>query len=408
MAIRERMKPGTRLLTAVGLYHFANDGALAVLPLVLPVIKLRFDLSYTDIGALTAAGLLVTLVVQLLVSQYAHRFSPVRALTLGMATMFLFASMMVFVWDFASLLVFVIGMRIGAAVYHPLGLALVAQKYANGKIDMAMGVQSSLGDMGVFLAFVTTGALGAIFDWQSSFALWGAICLTAAIVGVALKVGSDAGYAPAGHDSRADMSWRDALGRIGILLVPLTVGGAGYNIIVNYAPLMLQDAYGLDIGIYALVIALWVGTGAIFTLIFGQITSKVGRGNAIVSSYALIIASGLMIALSTSRWIVVLAMFLYGVGLFMTYPALFAYVTERTGNRRSERAFGIVFTAQLTGGFLFSFICGVLADAYTIKAPFVVLSAIGAVAMVVTGLYLARRKPESPKTEASAANITLR
>jgi FSR family fosmidomycin resistance protein-like MFS transporter len=390
------MKPGAKLLTAVGLYHFANDGALAVLPLVLPVIKLKFDLSYTDVGTLTGLGLVVTLAVQLLVSQYAHRFSAVRALTLGMATMFVFAVMMVFVWDFASLLVFVIGMRIGAAVYHPLGLALVAQRYANGKIDMAMGVQSSLGDMGVFLAFVTTGALGAIFDWQSSFALWGAICLTAALVGISLKIGSDPADAPEAGRARNDMTWGDAFSRIGILLIPLTVGGAGYNIIVNYAPLMLQDAYGLEIGIYALVIALWVGTGAVFTLIFGHITSSVGRGKAILASYVLIIASGLIIVLSESLLLAVLAMFLYGVGLFMTYPALFAYVTELTGGRRSERAFGIVFTAQLTGGFLFSFVCGVLSDAYTIKAPFLVLSVIGAVAMVGTGIHLSRKGVGTP------------
>jgi MFS family permease len=300
--------------------------------------------------------------------------------------------MMVFVWNFASLLVFVIGMRIGAAVYHPLGLALVASRFGNGKIDMAMGIQSSLGDMGVFLAFVTTGALGVIFDWQSSFALWGAICLSAAVIGIALKIGSEEDSDVGKLVARNDLSWGDALKRIGLLIVPLTVGGAGYNIIINYAPLMLQDLYGLEIGQYALVIALWVGTGAVFTLIFGRLTSRVGRGNAIIASYVLVLVSGVMIWAVDSLWVAVLAMFLYGVGLFMTYPALFAYIVEMTGGKRSERAFGIVFTAQLTGGFVFSFICGALADVYDIKTPFMVLSAIAAVALAVTAYYLAGRK----------------
>ncbi|MFH0815615.1 MAG: MFS transporter [Methanobacteriota archaeon] len=386
------MNRDSRLLTAVGLYHFANDGALAVLPLVLPVIKLKFGLTYTDIGTLTAAGLVATLLVQLMVSQFAHRFRAVRSLTIGMATMFMFAVMLVFVWSYASLLVFVIGMRIGAAVYHPIGLALVASRFGNGKIDMAMGIQSSLGDMGVFLAFITTGALGAIFDWQSSFALWGAICLAAAIVGIALKMGTDEDSQIGRTVAHNDLSWREALKRIGILIVPLTVGGAGYNIIINYAPLMLQDLYGLEIGQYALAIALWVGTGAAFTLIFGRITSRVGRGKAIMASYVLVLVSGLLVWAVDSLWMAVLAMFLYGVGLFMTYPALFAYITEMTGGKRSERAFGIVFTAQLTGGFVFSFICGVLSDMYDIKTPFVVLSAIAAVALAVTAYYLATVK----------------
>jgi FSR family fosmidomycin resistance protein-like MFS transporter len=389
------MRPGTKLLSAVGFYHFANDGTLAVLPLVLPIIRLRFGLSYTDVGTLTAAGLVVTLSVQLLVSHHSRRFDALNALTAGMAVMLVFTAMMVMVWDFASLLVFVIGMRIGAAVYHPLGLAMVAKNFGNGDIDMAMGVQSSLGDMGVFLAFVTTGALGAIFNWQSSFALWSAICLAAALVGIGMNVVREE-PAPAGRRiEETDLTWREAASRLGVLFIPLAVGGAGYNIIVNFAPLMLQDEYGLAIGSYALVIALWVGTGAAFTLIFGKISLKVGRGRTISASYILIIASGLMIAFTDDIQVAILAMFFYGMGLFMTYPALFSYVTELTDGRRSEKAFGLVFTAQLTGGFAFSFICGVSSDMFGIKSPFLILSAMAALALIVTGHYLfrVRRRP---------------
>jgi MFS family permease len=95
-------------------------------------------------------------------------------------------------------------------------------------------------------------------------------------------------------------------------------------------------------------------------------------------------------------------MFLYGAGLFMTYPALFAYIVEMTGGQRSERAFGIVFTAQLAGGFVFSFLCGVLADAFGIKTPFVVLSVIAGVALAVTGHYLAGHRPDKGAGESQA------
>ena len=384
------MKSDSKLLTAVGLYHFANDGSLAVLPLVLPVIKLKFNLSYTDIGILTGVGLIVTLLVQILVSELANRFRAVRVLTLGMTTMLLFSAMMVFVWNYASLLVFVIGMRIGAAAYHPLGLALVAKRFGNGDIDMAMGVQSSSGDLGVLLAFLTTGALGVIFDWQSSFALWGGICLAAAVVGISFKIGTDESSPCEILVRDAELSWSDAFHRIGILIIPLTVGGAGYNILVNYAPLMLQAIYNLEIGQYALIIALWVGTGATFTLIFGRISTKFGRGRAIILSYILVLLSGLLILFTTNLAITILAMFLYGVGLFMTYPALFAYVTESTGGKRSERAFGIVFTCQLSGGFVASYLSGVLSDAYNIRMPFLLLSIIAAIALCVTSYYLVK------------------
>jgi FSR family fosmidomycin resistance protein-like MFS transporter len=386
------MKPGSRLLAAVGVYHFANDGALTVLPLVLPILKGLFEISYTEIGVLTAAGLAITLVVQLLVSEFAHRFSAERALAGGMVVMFISATMMLFVWNYASLLIFVVGMRIGAAAYHPLGLALVARRFNGEKIDMAMGIQSSAGDAGVFLAFITTGVIGSVFGWRSSFGLWGAICLAAAVVGIALRAGLDEPTASkALPRDPSEPGWGATAKRIGILLVPLTVGGAGYNIIVNYGPLMLSDAYGMAIWQYTLVVALWVGTGAIFTLIFGRITSRFGRGNAILASYVILAAAGLLIWFLSSVWVAALAMFLFGVSLFMTYPALFAYVTELTGGRRTEKAFGIVFTAQLSGGFIFSFLCGMVADSYGIKSPFVILSVIALVALAVTAYYLARQ-----------------
>jgi len=384
------MRPGSRLLAAVGMYHLANDGSLIVMPLLLPVIRTFVPMSYTQIGVLTATGLVVTLLMQLVVSQFAHRFSAVKVLTLGMAVLALFSVMMAFVSDYASLLVFVIGMRLGAAAYHPLGLALVAHRFGGERIDMAMGVQSSAGDIGVFAAFVTTGLLGALLGWQSAFVLWGAICIAAALTGLGLGVSSEE-RPHAGLDSEPSWSW--AFERVAPLIVPLTVGGAGYNIIVNYAPLMFGDAYGLGIGEYTAIIAMWVGVGATFTLVFGKISTRFGRGRAIVTSYLLIIAAGLLVWFLTPLWVAVVAMFMLGAGLFMTYPALFAYVTERAGGKRSEKAFGIVFTAQLTGGFVLSYVCGVVADIYGIKTPLLILAIIALVALCFASYYIARLRP---------------
>ncbi|MBI5001399.1 MAG: MFS transporter [Euryarchaeota archaeon] len=384
------MRPGSRLLAAVGMYHLANDGSLTVLPLLLPVIRAFVPMTYTQIGILTATGLIATLLMQLAVCQFAHRFSAAKALTLGMAVLALFSVMMAFVTSYASLLVFVIGMRLGAAAYHPLGVALVAHRFSGERIDMAMGVQSSAGDIGVFMAFVTTGLLGALLGWQSAFVLWGAICLAAALTGLGLGIASEE-RPRVGLGSEPSWSW--TFRRVAPLIVPLTIGGAGYNIIVNYAPLMFGDAYGLGIGEYTAIIAMWVGVGAVFTLVFGRISTRFGRGRAIVTSYLLIIAAGFLVWFLTPLWAAVVAMLMLGAGLFMTYPALFSYVTELTGGKRSEKAFGIVFTAQLTGGFILSYVCGVVSDIYGIKTPFLILGIIALAALCFASYYLARLRP---------------
>lgn len=393
------MKSDSKLLTAIGLYHLANDGTLIVLPLLLPVIRTFIPMTYTQIGILTAIGLIVTLVSQLFVSEFAHRLKADRALVTGMVIMFVFSTMMIFTRDYASLLVFVIGMRIGAAAYHPLGLAIIARRFRGKTIDMAMGVQSSAGDIGVFIAFISTAVFGAWLGWKSSFLLWGAVCLIAAIMGILLNTGREKAFSTEVIEKRNEPSWSEAFRFIGILIIPLTVGGAGYNIIVNYAPLMFRDFYNLQIGAYTPIIALWVGTGAIFTIVFGRISTRFGRGRTILLSYVLILLSGLLIWSFDLLWTAVLAMFLYGVGLFMTYPALFSYVTENAGEKRCERAFGIVFTAQLTGGFVFSFVCGAIADIYSIKIPFLILSLIALLALIVTSIFLSKKKNKINKNK---------
>ena len=57
-------------------------------------------------------------------------------------------------------------------------------------------------------------------------------------------------------------------------------------------------------------------------------------------------------------------MVVYGGLLFLTYPALFAMVSEATDDDERGTAFGMVFAFQLGGASALVYVCGLIADAY--------------------------------------------
>ena len=57
------------ILSIVSLFHGFNDGALAVIPLLFPILKEMFNLSYTQIGFITGGGLAISLLLKSLLGE---------------------------------------------------------------------------------------------------------------------------------------------------------------------------------------------------------------------------------------------------------------------------------------------------------------------------------------------------
>ncbi|MBD3897241.1 MFS transporter [Halomonas sp. ML-15] len=71
-----------------------------------------------------------------------------------------------------------------AAIYHPVGIAMVAESGAG--VGQALGVNGVWGNMGVAAAPLLTGALTGMLGWQAAFLIPGALCLVSGIAYLAL------------------------------------------------------------------------------------------------------------------------------------------------------------------------------------------------------------------------------
>lgn len=362
------------MLFVISYHHACNDGALIALVALLPILVDEMALTYTEIGIL-GLGLLITVIVQLMVGRLTDRAFSRYLLEVGAALMALSFVLVLFVSDFVGLFAAVVFMRVGASFYHPVGISWITREYSGSYLDTALGIQSGIGNFGVIAALATSGFLGEMFGWKVPCIVWAVLNLAAVAFG--LVVTRSAAHETMTNTSGEAPSVRETMSKISHFILPVAAGGALYSVTTYYGPVNLTTMHGWGAGEADLMFAIWLGVGTISSYYYGAIRARFGRV-AIVSAGLAISVLALLALFMTSTWYVLIpVLMIYGAVIFLTYPALFAMVSERTGTGERGTAFGAVFAAQLGGAAALTYVCGIVADhlgdpsaAYPVTAAF--------------------------------------
>ena len=91
---------------------------------------------------------------------------------LGLGAASLLTALTVETWQLATGLA---AIGLFAAIYHPIGLAMVAEEA--DQAGRALGVNGVWGNMGVAAAPLIAGSLGTVWGWRAAFAVPGAVAL---------------------------------------------------------------------------------------------------------------------------------------------------------------------------------------------------------------------------------------
>jgi FSR family fosmidomycin resistance protein-like MFS transporter len=350
-----------RLLFVISYHHACNDGALMALVAILPILLEQMDLSYSEIGLL-GLGLMITVVVQLIVGRVSDRMFSRYLLEIGAALMAVSFLVIPLVHDFVGLFLAVIFMRIGASFYHPVGISWITRRYEGAYLDTALGVQSGIGNLGVIVSLASSGFIGDHFGWQAPCLIWAGLNMVAVLSGILVpKTSHDDTHRDARPTERTSIM--STVTRIGILAAPLATGGALYQVTTYYGPVNLTTMHGWTVGSADLIFAVWIGIGTVTSYYFGRLSGMFGRMRILKAAYLVSSLSMFALFLVSDWYFVVPVLLLFGALLFLTYPALFALLTDATGERERGTAFGIVFGYQLGGGAAVVYVCGLVADA---------------------------------------------
>lgn len=383
------MNDKNKILSTVSLFHAFNDGSVAVITILFPIFKILFNLSYTEIGLITGGGLLITLISQILIGRISDKKN--KKTLLSTSVILLIGSMYALTWiqGFFTLILFIFILRFSASFFHPIGVGLISKTFKKDRVDWAMGTQSAIGDLGAFIAILTTLYIAEEFGWIFPFYLWAILGILFLSVGLYLTRNINEKIVDKKKSKTRKSIREKIIESIKILkhfkyLIPLfIISGSAWGITISYLPLFLQEKTPLTLPIIGLVVSLWIGVGSIACIFYGKIQLYLGRKKITVLAYITLGLMGIFLSFSTNIFIILIIIIFIGVSTFLTFPVLFSFVSETTHETLEGATFGYIFTIQLGGGTILLFLSGVLADYFGIWTPFSLLGIISLLAILL-------------------------
>ena len=384
-----------RILSAVALSHAFNDASVVIIPLLFPIFKNLFNLSYTEVGIITGGGLLITLISQLLIGRVSDKKNKRTFLLLGTFLLGVTFLLIPLTKGFLTLVFFVFLHRFAASFFHPIGIAWISKVFKKDRLDWAMGIQSAFGDFGAFIAILTTPFIVEFKNWTYPFYVWTVISIFCLFVFIYLthsfidennNINNKIKKKPFQVSIKED--WNE-IKKTTLFLPGFIISGLAWSVIINYLPLLLTERTDLSLSYIGVMISFWVGIGVIVCMFYGKITNKFGRKNVIIISYVAIGLMGVSLSIFTNVLILLIIIVLLGIATFLSYPALFSFISEITQDNIEGKMFGYIFTVQLAGGTIVLFLSGVTSDIWGIWTPFAIL---GALSFISAFLLIIKRK----------------
>lgn len=352
--------PATSLsrLGLLTLGHFLSDFYVNFLPILLPILISRLDLSLTTSGLLVMVYSLASNIVQPLFGYYVDKTGQVWLVLTAFVAGGL-SALLVLAPNFVSLMVLLILAGVSSALFHPLGSALVAAVTAPTQRGLAMSVFIGAGNFGFALAptvvvyFVTCFGTSAL-PWL----IIPGIMLTAAYFAAGLHrtvpAVTSATTPPAGG------RWYQSPDLL-LLNFVMALRSWAQVALPMYLPVMLAST-GQTATLAGTMLTVFLLGGAIGGFVGGYLGDRWGKRPCIFYSLALCLPVLYLFFLQKDvTWLSWLTLFISGGALQATLPASIVWAQEIIP-RHAAMASGMMLGLAFGLGGLGAAITGIMAD----------------------------------------------
>lgn len=360
------------ILFAISFVHLLNDSMQAVIPAIFPILERSMGLSFTQLGWIAFTLNITSSVMQPIVGWYTDRSTSPYLLPFGMLASLLGMLGIAYAASFPYLILSVIGIGLGSAVFHPEG-SRVAYMAAGNRRGLAQSIYqvggntgSSLAPIMTALVFVPLGQFGAI--WFTSFAAI-AIFVLLYVSGWYSKqlihfprVEKIKSKAKKGVAIKRKKQVVFAL----IVLIFLVFARSWYfSGIGNYYQFYLIDDYGLTIRQAQIYLFIFMAAGVIGTFFGGPLADRLGKRNMIFWSLAGTAPLALVLP-HVGLWVVIPLFFLIGFILNTSFAVTVVYAQELLPGRIGMVS-GLIVGLAFGLGALGSVLLGKMADVTSIS-----------------------------------------
>ncbi len=369
------------LLFAINLLNFFDRQLLGALA---EPIRHEFQLSDTALGFLGTIFTVIYAFVGLPLGTLSDKWYRNRLIAIGTAFWSLLTAATGFAQNYAQIFIARLGVGIGEATCAPAGQSLIGDLFPPNQRAKAMGVFMLGLPAGIFLAYISAGAIGAKFGWRAAF--WFA-CIPGLIVAVlALRIpepvrgGLDVGRVVTTAQNAVKHPYAAVLGLPTMWWIILSGIFHNFNMyaINSFNTAFLQRFHEMSLRDAANVSAVSVGAvGAIGLLVGGWLADKMSarrrNGRLVLSACAMSIAAPcIFFAINQPKGAITAYVILMTMGtitMFVYYATVYTAIQDVIEPRLRGTAVAIYFCCMyILGASMGPVGTGMLSDHFAHKA----------------------------------------
>jgi FSR family fosmidomycin resistance protein-like MFS transporter len=364
-----------RAISSLSAGHFATDFANGSLPALLPFLVGRFDLSYTQVGALVLVSALASSIIQPLFGLWSDHRGALWLLPAGVFLAGIGMALTAASPSYELGLVFVTVSGIGTAAYHPEG-SKFANYVSGSRRASGMSLFSIGGNLGVAIGALVTAPLMLAFGRAGGIGL----AVPGIVVAVLLlaAMGYLGSFAPEREKERR-AAGEDHPGALALLLVVIALRSAGWFGLLTFVPLWAislghSESYGTNL------LSLMLFAGGVGTLVAGPIADRVGRRPVLIAA-VIATAPLIVIFVAVGGWVGAAALALVGVSVVSTFGVT-GVMSQEYLPSRIGLASGISIGFSIGLGGIAALLLGAVADHVDLETAMYATAVASALAIV--------------------------
>lgn len=378
------------IMFAIGVCHLFNDTLQAVIPAMFPVLELELGLTFTQLGLISFALNIVASLLQPVVGYISDKKPMPYALPLGMMSSFVGMAGLALAPQYWMILVSVIFLGLGSAVFHPEG-SRVSFMAAGSKRGLSQSIYQVGGNSGQALAPLISAFILVPLGQKGA-----ALFLVVAAVGIFLLSKISAWYKKQLEAEKLSKRKRTLLSslptltkkQIGVALALLMVIIFARSFYVtnmtNFYIFHLMKNYGMTIKEGQVIIFIFLALGALGTLFGGPMADRMGRRNVIVLSMAVPIPLCLLLPY-VPVWAIILLLILIGFFIMLSFSVTVVYAQELVPSKIGTMA-GLTVGLAFGMGAIGAVMIGILMDYIGVYTTMIVVSTLPIIGLVALAL----------------------
>ncbi len=380
------------IMFAIGGCHLLNDTLQSVIPAMFPILEVSLGLTFTQLGLIAFVLNMVASVLQPVVGFVSDKKPMPFALPLGMTSSFLGIAGLAFATEYWMILVSVIFLGLGSAVFHPEG-SRVSFMAAGSKRGLSQSIYQVGGNTGQALAPLIS-AFVLVPLGQIGIALF----LFVAALGIFILSKISRWYKRQLEQEKLQKVKKVLLSslpemtkkQVGLALVLLLIIIFARSFYVtnmtSFYIFHLIESYELTIQQGQLYVFLFLGVGAAGTFFGGPMADKIGRKNVILLSILVPIPLAAFLPYLPLPAVLV---FLACIGFFimLSFSVTVVYAQELVPSKIGTMA-GLTVGLAFGMGAIGAVVIGMLMDAIGVYNTMIVVSFLPIIGIV--GLWLPR------------------